>query len=80
MFQLLLYIFITCSIIIIALITSHNVIIIPDFNSPRVRAVYVLVGEKSKINKRLPDIAPFKSAFADSCKHLYSHQCMILVK
>jgi hypothetical protein len=38
MFQLLLYVFITYSIIIITLIASHKIIVVPDFKGPCVRA------------------------------------------
>jgi hypothetical protein len=38
MFQLLLYIFVICSIFITALIASHNVIVISDFKGLHVRA------------------------------------------
>jgi hypothetical protein len=37
MFQLLLYIFVTCSIFIIALIANHNIIVASDFKIPYVR-------------------------------------------
>jgi hypothetical protein len=38
MFQLLLYVFLTCLIIITVLIASHNIIVVPDFKGPCVRA------------------------------------------
>jgi hypothetical protein len=49
MFQLLLYVFVTYSTIIIALIASHNVIVILYFKGPRVRAGICISDNKNTL-------------------------------